>query len=143
MFCPLPIPPSSIKSSNRGVLKRSVSQRVQMLSTPCAETPLSPHPASQTRVLHKPATLGEHRGGCRAGCGRAGQPRFRLGGRQRLPNHADTGRAWRRMPRACPAGLAGMPVTRRCGRACPRAAGRHRCQRIAGARHAASRARAR
>jgi hypothetical protein len=44
-----------------------------------------------------------HRGGCQDCCGRAGQLRFRLGGRQRLPSRADTGRAWRRMPRACPA----------------------------------------
>jgi hypothetical protein len=41
-------PPSSIKSSNRGVLNRSDLPRLQMLSAPCAETPNSPRPANQS-----------------------------------------------------------------------------------------------
>jgi hypothetical protein len=54
--------PSSIKSSNRGVLNRSDLPRLQMLSMPCDETPYTGHPANQTPVLREPATLGGHRG---------------------------------------------------------------------------------
>jgi len=75
-------------------------------------------PSSQSkRVLRVTVNQGGHRGGCLDCCGRAGQPRFRrsrspavasladTGGRRHVT--ADTGRAWRRMPRAYPAGLAG------------------------------------
>jgi hypothetical protein len=102
--------PSSIKSSNRGVLIALLCHGCKCCPRHAPRRLINPpnrHPASQMRILCKPATQGGHRGECRDCCGLAGQPHFRLGGRQRLPSLADTGRAWRRMPRACPARLSG------------------------------------